>query len=286
MKILFLSAAEAPDYQCDMLLHGLRSLLGDDVVDVARPWYMYASDVPAKVKPTLYGRGFTMYGLLPDDKGVDRTKIEEKIRSRYFDLIIYGSCWRNQAHLETVMKFYPVERIVFVDGEDEQTLRQWMVNKGWYFKREILDKYQGISPIHFAIPAEKIRDATPKKVRDLATIIPGDRSTYVFTDEQSYYNDYATSRFGLTRKKGGWDCLRHYEIMANGCVPWFIDIHQCPVWTCTNLPKKELMDWRNRYGAGAFKGVEKAGEWLRKYTKDNLTTVALAKYVLDTVKRG
>jgi hypothetical protein len=30
------------------------------------------------------------------------------------------------------------------------------------------------------------------------------------------------------QKKGGWDCLRHYEIIGNGCMPYFENIEKCP----------------------------------------------------------
>ena len=29
------------------------------------------------------------------------------------------------------------------------------------------------------------------------------------------------SYFGSTKKKAGWDCMRHYEIVASGAVPFF-----------------------------------------------------------------
>ena len=35
---------------------------------------------------------------------------------------------------------------------------------------------------------------------------------------------YSNSIFAITNKKLGWDCLRHYEILMNGCVPLYLDI--------------------------------------------------------------
>lgn len=43
------------------------------------------------------------------------------------------------------------------------------------------------------------------------------KNTYIFENEEEYYNDYKKSLFAITRKKGGWDCMRHYEILACGC---------------------------------------------------------------------
>ena len=37
-------------------------------------------------------------------------------------------------------------------------------------------------------------------------------------DERRYMRVYQDHRFASTMKKGGWDCYRHVEIMANGAV--------------------------------------------------------------------
>ena len=41
---------------------------------------------------------------------------------------------------------------------------------------------------------------------------------------QSYYGQYAKSFYGVTRMKSGWDCLRHYEILGSGAIPYFLNI--------------------------------------------------------------
>ena len=63
---------------------------------------------------------------------------------------------------------------------------------------------------------------------------------------------YRQSMFALTSKKGGWDCLRHYEILAAGCIPIFEDLDSCPPDTLVSFPKKILREayrcllpWRN-----------------------------------------
>ena len=43
--------------------------------------------------------------------------------------------------------------------------------------------------------------------------------------------------FGVTRKKAGWDCMRHLEIMANGAVPFFTDLQELPAKTMQHYPK-------------------------------------------------
>lgn len=111
----------------------------------------------------------------------------------------------------------------------------------------------------------------------MASIIPGNLSTYTFTDEKSYYEDYATSVFGQTCKKGGWDCMRHYEILANGCIPWFEGLNDCPENTMTHFPKKLVKE------AMTSSNPESFIPELLEYTKTHLTTKAMAQYIFNTV---
>jgi len=134
-----------------------------------------------------------------------------------------------------------------------------------------------IFPISFSIPESKIIGNTPAKTRQFAHIIPGDLSTYIHTDEESYRRGYQESVYGRTKKKGGWDCLRHYEILANGCVPWFEDLENCPPETMTHFPKDLV--------AAAMKSEtpEQFIPDLLEYTRTHLTCRAMAQYVFNTV---
>ena len=53
-------------------------------------------------------------------------------------------------------------------------------------------------------------------------------SAYAFKSEAAYYADLAASRFAITTRRGGWDCLRHYEIAAAGAVPCFRQLEAKP----------------------------------------------------------
>jgi hypothetical protein len=134
-----------------------------------------------------------------------------------------------------------------------------------------------VYPISFSIPEEKVVQSVPEKTKRLATIIPGDLSTYIFQDEASYYADYQQSVLGQTQKKGGWDCLRHYEILANGCVPQFLDLESCPPNTLTHLPKQRILEAMHSDTPEAFLPE------LLAYTRTHLTCRAMAQYVFDTV---
>ncbi len=293
MKILYVSGGAYPDYQCDMLFHGLRSLLGPDVVDVKRVDYMYAETYahnPA-AKGQLYGRGFTLFGLLGTDDGVDRDDIPARIRAKQFDLVIYGSIYRCQDHLADVLRHYAPQDIVFVDGEDFSQGLYWPVlGRGHYLKREMTPEHGArVDPIWFAIPEEKIC-LHAEKTKVFAYIDPRDRSTYIYDTEEAYYGDYRSALFGYTMKKAGWDCLRHYEIMANHCVPFFLNLDACPIGTMYRFPRYEIHELNAMVvngGEDYFRTVEGFERWselsasMVDYLKTNLTTAALARYVVD-----
>ena len=297
MEILFISAGDAPDYQCDMLFHGLRTLFGPQAVDVGRIGHMYRADYPdgSQAKRGLYGRGFTLFGLLGSDDGIDRDDVAAKIAQRFYDLVLFGSVRRCQAFIHDVFDHYPSDRIAFVDGEDDQLIAASLLGRGLYFKRELNAPGPFVAPIQFAIPAEKITAERQPKSKVQAYIDPRDPRTYIYDTETAYYNDYAQSLFGFTMKKAGWDCLRHYEIMANGCIPNFESIESCPAWTMTFLPKFELIEARNallQKGPDFFAQSVGRDAWerlrarIRAVLHRHLTTAALATYVIDTVRRG
>jgi hypothetical protein len=129
-------------------------------------------------------------------------------------------------------------------------------SRGTYFKRELTDRTsryryfmllpgrltsrlafsRAIRPIAFSIPEEKIVDEPPKKLKPFPSHVVdsevagrvGAEPDYAFDNESEYYDDLRASRFGITTKRAGWDCLRHYELAASGCVVCFRDLERKP----------------------------------------------------------
>lgn len=292
MKILFIARGDHPDYQSDTIFHGGRSLFGADFVDARRIWYMYKDDcaqhwhsrIPDGGK--MYGRGFTLSGTLPEIE-VDRTDIEHKIETLYYDYIIYGSVTRCFDYLPLVSKYYPSHRVIFIDGEDDQHIRTGLLDTGIMFKRELVSNAGDIHPTNFGIPKEKVLTTSPTKTRDWATVIPGKMETYIFDREEDYYRDYRESMFGITHKKGGWDCLRHYEILANGCAPYFPDINSCPEMTMTTFPKEKVANVLSVVNAGVIHTdwFESTVTELLQWTRDHLTTEEVVKQMFDKIHK-
>jgi hypothetical protein len=98
---------------------------------------------------------------------------------------------------------------------------------------------RAIRPIAFSIPEEKIVDEPPEKLKPFPTHVVdaevagriGAKAEYAFDSEDDYYADLRASRFGITTKRAGRDCLRHYELAASGCVVCFRDLDRKPTTT-------------------------------------------------------
>jgi hypothetical protein len=150
-----------------------------------------------------------------------------------------------------------------------------------------------VLPLSFSVPDECIVDVIPIKTNLLASLMPGDTTTYVFDKyKEKEYNDmYRASRFAITKMKGGWDCLRHYEILMNGCIPLFENLKDCPKYTLTTYPKElnceayelynnwvENQDYIEKYNVLCLKYLE--------HTKNNCSTSSTANYFLKNIKKS
>jgi hypothetical protein len=277
-QILRQSGGFLNDYLNDLLFYGFTELDGIEIVDSTPIIHLYKETESLIPSKHLWGKGFSSSYLIDKDT-FDRTNIEEKIKDKYFDLIIYGAAKRCLDHYDLVSSIYPPNKVILIDGDDSTDIHP-LSSIHPYFKRELLDNK--CIPIHFAIPESKITQIKLDKSQEYGSIIPG-QGGYKFDVEQDYYNDYNKSYFGITMKKAGWDCMRHYEILANNCIPYFTDLHECPKNTLTNLPKELLLDARelvNNFDQSKYFSTLNE---LFEYTKSHLTTKELAKYVLEKI---
>lgn len=256
------------DYQIDTIQHGLVSL-GHEVVDYPIRWHMYKQIKEQNLANwhQIWGKGFTVTGLLDFDPGRIR---EEEIHQHKYDLIILAlHHTKANAYSEIIQSIQILREqfkntpIAILDGWDRTDISEGVLNacklyKVTYFKREMDREITDVlKPIDFSIPGEKIHftDADYKDREPFAKLIPVNQSinseymkTYGFDTEEEYYNMYRKSLFGLTSKKGGWSTMRHYEIIANGCLPYFVDIENCPKNTLFRWPKELLIEIKNLPG--------------------------------------
>ena len=323
------------DYVTDCLYHGFKTLLGDDCVESEPIDHMYRG---YQYTHDYVHHGFSMFGRL-DAPICDQGEILRMVVNKEFDYIIspIHHTHRNDVSfvsqgLSTLKEIgYNADQIAVICSDEGPDTNMFLAgdSRCTFFKVELTEGYKGarIYPISYSVPRDIFVDKVPEKDKDFATLIPSflrqghpHEQTYIYKDEETYYQDYRRSRFGLTCKKGGWDCMRHYEIIACGCAPFFTDIEACPPQTLHNYPKelcskiKQLvgvkpalrhgnyiretpyigscMDQLQTYGHYIDHAVFSRSEYLDltnqllAYGKKNLTTVANATYILDCLNGG
>ena len=313
MKILFISTINKRsqgDYLELTIINGLRKILGDSFVEYPKKKIMY-HDFSESPKDELHGKGFTM--LRHPIMDVDRTNVLEQ----KYDAIIYGSghIVGEEIYVDDFDKL--AEANVWVlDGHDlfgDAKIKQEFKGKEIIgnqfkksFKRELIFQEESVYPTGYGIPEEIIMPINLNKKRKLfqstypkhanfekETDLGGSTEHHIFENESDYYEDMASSWFGLTSIKGGWDSLRHYEILASGTLLLFRDYDNKPeLCSPQNLPcfsysnKKELNYLVNNL-------VDKnnpSKEYLemldsqRKWLIENGTTVARAKNILQVIE--
>ena len=319
-RVLFLTESRE-DYLADSLLHGLISL-GLEVVDYPRKQVLYAGHQACSVAPQLgvRGHGFTLYGLLPD-RLVDRSFVIQRLEAGWFDLVVIGQIWRQWGQLLDLAPLLQKIPVVLLDGDDDTRLFHRSGTRlrryGWqhfpirsglclYLKREWQgEANQGrrcrVLPASFSIPAEKIRsvDLSSKRQRLASHCVDPEvaracdlHTSYAFSSEQAYYEDLAASRFAVTTKRGGWDCLRHYEIAASGALPCVRRLETKPAACAPHglqagLNCVSYQDWSDLQEQLAVldanptcyqRLLKASGDWIRDYT-----TTAAARRLLDAV---
>jgi hypothetical protein len=212
MKILFITAP-LYDYLADSLLIGFRDLFGAACVDYPRKPIMYGEF------PSVYGRGFTVWSKpIPDIPPAARALTD-------VDLVIYSN-YRRQIPIDwrvLVKNQGAAPRVVYLDGNDDSHVDPAARP---FFKRELMAAVPGVFSTGLCVPDRLVRplDVTVKTQLHQTHVQDPEFTSetgYKFTEEKDYYDDLARSFFGITMRKGGWDCMRHYELLAAGALVMF-----------------------------------------------------------------
>ena len=302
------------DMLCNSIFHGLVNL-GHEVIDYKYVGYMTKNEIPNEYMFKLYGFGFTFRNTLPESRAyVDRSKenVYKKINDKYFDYIIYcmdhkKDEFKNEYFFDLVYKIYPHNRIIFLDSADFSNITL-PYDDVVIFKRELVYNTEGdmqlhLYPIQYSIPESYFIESNYNKNVFLQDNIrvPGVSNYYKFDNEEDYKKSYLNAFFGLTRKKMGWDCLRHYEIIACECLPFFDQYNDIPISVMTKWPR-ELQIQTNKlyhkmlwsYKIPNIKDnnvikylIPQYRDLLDKfysYAKQYLTTTAMAQYLINTVE--
>lgn len=318
-RVLFLTE-DREDYLADGLLHGLIQRQELTVVDYPRKGVLYREGCSGEAGLGVRGGGFSLYGLL-EERPVDRSFVIQRLERGGFDLVVIGQVWRQWGQLLDLAPWLQTVPVVLLDGDDDPRLffrsGTRLRRYGWqpfpirsgnclYLKRE----WQGqgrhgrrprLEAASFSIPAEKISSAPASaRTQTFATHcvdpevgaalgLPGH---HAFASEEAYYADLARSRFAITTRRGGWDCLRHYEIAAAGAVPCFRNLEAKPAACAPHGLRRGVnclsyRDWPDlqEQVAGIMptahaRLVKGAQDWVRGHT-----TAAAAARLLTLVDR-
>lgn len=101
-----------------------------------------------------------------------------------------------------------------------------------------------VHPIGFHLPRDQlVRRVQRRKLFDFLPFIPRVFPVSPVVPYTLGLNDeflsniiHEHSYFAFTHRRGGWDCLRHLEIMFSGCVPYFPDLVACGKFCMPHMP--------------------------------------------------
>jgi hypothetical protein len=175
------------------------------------------------------------------------------------------------------------------------TWSKYFSDMKWWVTGELEDKLQyirdillvrNIYPLSYSIPGELIQLQKNKKHK-MAPLIPGKMETYIYDNEKDYFEMYAQSKYGITHRKYGFDCLRHYEILASGCVPLFDDLDKIPKNTMITFPKNLLININDKNKVRDISDDE-YNEYaieLHEHCKKNISCILSAKYFVNILEK-
>lgn len=288
MKILLIPSSSS-DYLQDSIYLGFKDLFGTDVECTLNCEYLYKN---VTINPhNMWGMGFTYTNILDENLNNLASNVLDKVSQRYYDLIIYTFISRNNAMISDIMEITNGKNVVLINGEDENWRFEEYNEKVFYFKRELVEKKEkNIFPIGYSIHKSKLYQGKKHIEKEISFSVPSmdnctptSSSKYIFETEKDYYRDYQISKFGLTRKKGGWDSMRHYEILANKSIPIFENIDFCPDFTLTNLPKKLLSEVEKKYRTMSDSEYQFYLDELFGFTEQFLTTDKSVQQLLNII---
>lgn len=229
MNVLVLCSAY-PNYVPDLLLHGMRKLLGDSAVDYPRKDVLYDGICG---QPNLD----RVAGLMPDDGQVDRDDIAHKVANGFFDLVLVDIRAFNDNIVLLQQNRSP---LALIDGEDHPA----RIAPGPFviLRRETSGNDNAI-PLPMALPTEVMdwidRHAAAEKTHSIGFLGSRSRMTpdrnimldelaRIFPDgliaswdvsaepkgRDEYYRSLQSCKLLLTLPGAGYDTFRYWENAA------------------------------------------------------------------------
>lgn len=285
----YLSFPQQLDYQEVVLIRGFMSLDELQVVEEPRHELLYGGITKERMS-RLHGMGFSL---------IDGVEPLETARASFLDedadLIVFGSEDTKNAILNTKPTLKR-KRLLTIHGED--------INYGWFGKRTFVSNLRLVEQKEYSssavreyllerkpkadiiltglgIPSQLIMKKQTLRSRLFASYTttsaaPWHRSrvdSYLFESHDRYYHDMNSSCIGLTAQKGGWDCLRHYEIISAGALLCFRRYHLKPRYCAPiGLPTlsysnqqdlQHIANMLSKYDGTSWKLSQEGMQWSR-----------------------
>lgn len=285
-KILYINSPHY-DFLSDGFLIGLRQLFGNKVIEWNLNRYIYKTADDSGMRAmhgkgfTLYNL-LDLNNAIEYDNEFNLNEVDLFIfGSIYRQSDVYDQLQRYLNFENTIIldgedspALYPY---YFLWKKPSYAFYTKIHKKHLYFKREIIPKRtnyylsyklvpkffashlhlpKNLLSISLSIPEDKIIKDLPEKRKlfgkhivdeEVAKNVEGSMTKHAFTNEADYYDDLRKSKFGITIKRNGWDCLRHYEIAASGTVICFKNLEDKPVECAPHglIPGVNCISYRN-----------------------------------------
>ena len=131
----------------------------------------------------------------------------------------------------------------------------------------------GYHPITFTLSAHIFKKyaamrRSVKKTKLMSAIVPG--GAKLFLQEVDYMMEYASSWFALTKKKAGWDCMRHLEIIAAGCIPVFEHADLIPPYIMAFYPKALMRQIASSFSGATTRDMQRWRLLLLRHMESHL----------------
>ncbi|CAE8583761.1 unnamed protein product, partial [Polarella glacialis] len=153
-------------------------------------------------------------------------------------------------------------------------------------------KDTAVFPIGISVPADLVESSPPRKAAVLAPFVGSSRGgevkEYRFGpfEEDKYHDFYRRHRFAETKCKGGWDALRHPEILALGTVPIFRGLAKSPPFVVPFVPKRAILEAEQKllpYSSSMEAAYNATVNNLLSHTRQCLSAESMAARVLRSM---
>ncbi len=198
--------------------------------------------------------------------------------------------------------FYPMQKVKYFKREFENTASLYGISPDRFeglnaALSSILKRPPRLLPISMSLPEEHIEyvpwavknkdfvnynlDPALSELFQERPVAELGKWQPAFANQTDYFNEIRSSKFGITTKRAGWDCLRHYEYAAKGAILCFKDLEKkndkCSPHLLTNkncIPYSDKNDLLQKISGKSQTELEEIQghqyEWVRQFTTINV----------------